>query len=76
MRPLDEPLMSSLFRSRSPPPFAREPVSFSFSLFFLKEPGVVSRGMRLPLRDQSVQLHRCGGGQQSFAKRLVTEHLR
>src|SRR5688500_13466008 len=76
MSPFEEPLMSSL--SRSLPPPARPPAhaSFSFSRLSSNNRAMLSRGMRLPLRDEAMQLGRRRRRDELLAEGLVAEHLR
>src|SRR3990172_6712549 len=76
IRPLDESLVSSLISSFVPPPRPATQASLSFSRLSSNNLATLTCGMRLPFRDQLMQLHGALGAEQPLAEGFVTEHLR
>src|SRR5688572_13304747 len=74
--PFVEPLIVSLLRSFAPPAAPAAHVSFSFSRLSSNNRAMLSCGMRLPLRDETVQIGRCRCCEELLAERLLAEHLR
>src|SRR5688572_7862317 len=76
IKPLVEPLITSLLRSLPPPARPAAHASFSFSRLSSNNLAMLSCGMRLPLRNEAVQLGRGRRREELLAEGLLAEHLR
>src|SRR5262245_11628653 len=74
--PWEESRVRSLFSSRAPPLRPPTHSSLSFSRFSSNNLAMLTRGMRLPVGYQLMQLRGAAGCEQALAERFVAEHLR